>query len=130
MKSIFIFSDILPDSVLKFEFDKPDEPSGEQRSYEIASRMLFLTARWIRNFCNVHSISVELQIKFMLHTWSDLFLIGISQCCTKDDLKYIFETVRYSQLFLLILYNRGMNIVFFENILKNSKKIPTSWGLN
>ena len=99
--SIVIFSDILPDSVLKFEFDKPDEPSGEQRSYEIASRMLFLTARWIRNFCNVHSISVELQIKFMLHTWSDLFLIGISQCCTKDDLKYIFETVRYSLLLLI-----------------------------
>lgn len=86
--------EILPESVLKFEFDKPDEPSGEQRSYEIASRMLFLSARWIKNFCSVHSIDAELQIKFMLHTWSELFLIGISQCCTKDDLKYIFETLR------------------------------------
>ena len=40
-----IISDLLPESVLKFEMDKPNEPSDEQRSYEIASRMLFLSAR-------------------------------------------------------------------------------------
>ena len=37
--------DLLPESVLKFELDKPNEPTEEQRSYEIASRMLFLSAR-------------------------------------------------------------------------------------
>ena len=40
-----IISDLLPESVLKFEMDKPNEPLDEQRSYEIASRMLFLSAR-------------------------------------------------------------------------------------
>ena len=40
-----LISDLLPESVLKFEMDKPNEPSDEQRSYEIASRMLFLSAR-------------------------------------------------------------------------------------
>lgn len=89
-----IKTDLLPESVLKFEMDKPNEPSDEQRSYEIASRMLFLSARWIKNFCSVHDIDVESQIEFMLNTWGELFIIGLSQTCSKDDLTSIFATLR------------------------------------
>ena len=55
-------SEILPDCILKFEFEKPDGPEAdEQRSYEIASRMLFLSAKWIKNFSSYHSIEVIAQ---------------------------------------------------------------------
>merc|ERR1712176_832126 len=87
-----IKTDLLPESVLKFEMDKPNEPSDEQRSYEIASRMLFLSARWIKNFCSVHDISMENQVEFMLNTWGELFVIGLSQCCSKDELTQIVVT--------------------------------------
>jgi len=86
--------DLLPESVLKFELDKPNEPTDEQRSYEIASRMLFLSARWIKNFCSVHNISMENQVEFMLNTWGELFVIGLSQCCSKDELTQIVVTLK------------------------------------
>ncbi|CAG5097012.1 Oidioi.mRNA.OKI2018_I69.XSR.g14890.t1.cds [Oikopleura dioica] len=89
-------SEILPDCILKFEFEKPDGPEAdEQRSYEIASRMLFLSAKWIKNFSSYHSIEVDHQVTFMLHTWSELFLIGIAQCISKDEMKSISDTLRF-----------------------------------
>ena len=53
------------------------------------------TKRWIKNFCSVHDIDVESQIEFMLNTWGELFIIGLSQTCSKDDLTSIFATLRF-----------------------------------
>ena len=87
----------MPDSVLKFELDKPNEPSDEQRSYEIASRMLFLSARWIKNFCSVHDIDVDAQIEFMLNTWGkydrkyDYYDSDLSFTLIMKIIKFVFD---------------------------------------
>jgi len=89
-------TEILPECIIKFDFEKPEgSAADEQRSYEIASRMLFLSAKWIKNFSGYHSIEVEQQVTFMLHTWSELFLIGIAQCISRDDIKSISDTLRF-----------------------------------
>ena len=37
---------------------------------------------------------MENQVEFMLNTWGELFVIGLSQCCSKDELTQIVVTLK------------------------------------
>lgn len=54
--------------------------------YEIATRLLFLTVDWTRNIQAFRSLDSADQLVLLQSSWSDLFMLGVSQCSSSFPL--------------------------------------------
>ncbi|KAL1129814.1 hypothetical protein AAG570_012758 [Ranatra chinensis] len=61
--------------------------------YESASRLLFLSVHWIRNFSAFQLFSTETQISMVRRCWTELFALGLSQCSRELGLSTIIASI-------------------------------------
>ncbi|XP_025417738.1 nuclear receptor subfamily 2 group C member 1-A [Sipha flava] len=75
--------DIIPAGNVNFPFQSPSPKYAYLNLHficESASRMLFLSINWVQSLPVFQLLSFDVQLSLLKNSWSQLFILGLSQC--------------------------------------------------
>lgn len=77
------FSDLLGPENMEFKLNTPTlgvSSISMEYIYELATRLLFVSVDWIRSISAFRGLDPGDQLVLLQNMWSDLFMLGVSQC--------------------------------------------------
>ncbi|XP_071744101.1 LOW QUALITY PROTEIN: orphan steroid hormone receptor 2-like [Lepeophtheirus salmonis] len=87
---------IIQDSLVNFKLSTPSPTPFYLNVHficETASRLLFLSVHWVRTIPCFGQLSYESQVGLVRNSWSDIFVLGMSQCSKSMNLQSILTAI-------------------------------------
>eukprot|EP00096_Caligus_rogercresseyi_P009714 TRINITY_DN334_c0_g2_i1.p1 TRINITY_DN334_c0_g2~~TRINITY_DN334_c0_g2_i1.p1 ORF type:complete len:681 (-),score=179.54 TRINITY_DN334_c0_g2_i1:445-2487(-) len=87
---------VIEESLVNFKLSTPSPTPFYLNVHficETASRLLFLSVHWVRTIPAFGQLSYESQVGLVRNSWSDIFVLGMSQCSKSMNLQSILTAI-------------------------------------
>ncbi|VVC37559.1 Zinc finger, nuclear hormone receptor-type,Nuclear hormone receptor, ligand-binding [Cinara cedri] len=122
-KVLDINEDVMPADNVNFPFQSPAPKYAYLNLHficESASRLLFLSINWVQNLPVFQLLSFEIQLSLLKNSWSQLFILGLTQCAQVLSLIPVLSSmISHLQSEEIIISTKAKELINYLNIIQD-----------